>query len=182
MKGQVAAALKALAFDPEEAFKEGLAAYQTASPDKSEAAKLFAQAAALGHPGAQYYLAMIYERGAGVPRDLATALNWYRQSATNGYAEAAVVLGNYYHNGLEVKQDYAEAFVWYSVAAAEGDRLAAAFRNSVRRKLTAGQLAEAEKRVATILAGLPNAKENRGTVLRLRSLAPHFTGARTRPC
>ena len=161
LKGQVAAALKALAFDPEEAFKKGLVAYQTASPDKSEAAKLFSQAAALGHPGAQDYLAMIYERGAGVPRDLGTALNWYRQSATNGYAEAAVVLGNYYHNGLEVRQDYAEAFVWYSVAAAEGDRLAAAFLNSVRRKLTAGQLEEAGKRVATIVAGLPNVKENR---------------------
>ena len=63
---------------------------------------------------------MIYERGAGVPKDLAAALNWYRQSATNGYAEAAVVLGNYYSDGLEVKQDHAEAFVWYSVAAAEG--------------------------------------------------------------
>ena len=157
LKEQVAAALKAQAFDPARAFEEGLAAYQTASPDKSQAAKLFRQAAARGHAGAQYYLAMIYERGAGVPKDVAAALDWYRQSATNGYAEAAVVLGNYYSEGLEVKQDHAEAFVWYSVAAAEGHRLAEVFRNSARRKLTARQLAEAQKRVAAILASRPKA-------------------------
>ena len=60
-----------------------------------------------------------------------------------------------------MKQDYAEAFVWYSVAAAQGHRLAEVFRNSARRKLTAPQLAEAEKRVAAILASRPNADETR---------------------
>lgn len=155
LKAQVAAALKAQAFDPLEAFKAGLAAYQSMSPDKSQAAKLFRQAAARGHPGAQYYLAMIYERGAGVPKDMAAALDWYRQSATNGYAEAAVVLGNYYNEGLEVKRDFAAAFVWYSVAVAEGHRLAEAFRNGAGRKLTLPQLADAKERVAAILASRP---------------------------
>ena len=98
-----------------------------------------------GHPGAQYYLGMIYERGMGVPKDLAAALDWYRQSATNGCVEAAVVLGHYYSDGLEVKQDHAEAFVWYSVAATQGNRLAETFRNSARRKLTPQQLGEAEE-------------------------------------
>jgi hypothetical protein len=157
LKEQVAAVLRAQAFDAARAFEEGLAAYQASSPDMSQATKLFTQAAARGHPGAQYYLAMIYERGTGVPKDLATALNWYRASATNGFAEAAVVLGNYYNDGLEVKQDQPEAFVWYSVAAGEGHRLAPAFRNSARRKLTARQLAEAEARVAAILASRPKA-------------------------
>ena len=98
---------------------------------------------------------MIYERGAGVPKDLAAALDWYRQSATNGYAEAAVVLGNYYSEGLVVKQDHAEAFVWYGVSAAQGNRLAEVFRKGMQRKLTAEQVAEAEKRVAFILAHRP---------------------------
>jgi ankyrin repeat protein len=159
LKEQVATALRAQAFDPATAFKEGLAVYQEPSPDKSRAAKLFGQAAAHGHAGAQYYLAMIYERDMGVPRDVAAALNWYRQSATNGYLEAAVVLGNYYADGLTVKQDYAEAYVWYSVAAAQGHRLAEVFRNSARRKLAAPQLAGAEKRVAAILAHRPKTDE-----------------------
>jgi len=70
-----------------------------------------------------------------------------------------VVLGNYYADGLTVKQDYAEAYAWYSVAAAQGHRLARVFGDSARRKLTASQLAEAEKRVAAIRAGLPNTEE-----------------------
>jgi hypothetical protein len=155
LREQVATALRAQAFDPARAFEEGLAAYQGSSPDMSQVAKLFGQAAARGHAGAQYYLGMLYERGTGVPKDVGVALDWYRQSATNGYAEAAVVLGNYYNDGLEVKQDQAEAFVWYSVAAAEGHRLAPAFRNSAGRRLTAGQLAGAEARVAAILASRP---------------------------
>jgi len=164
LKEQVATALKAWAFDPAKAFAEGLAAYQAASPDMSTAAKLFKQAAARGHPGAQYYLAMIYERGAGVPKDLAVALDWYRQSATNGYAEAAAVLGNYYSEGLAVKQDYAEAFVWYSIAAAEGHRLAEVFRNGARLKLAVQELRKAEARVAAVLASRPKAGERPGSL------------------
>jgi hypothetical protein len=156
LKEQVAAALRVQAFDPGKSFKEGLAAYHEGSTDKSRAAKLFAQAAAHGHPSAQYYLAMIYESGAGIPKDMAAALNWYRQSATNGYADAAVVLGNYYSDGLVVRQDYTEAYVWYGVAASQGHRLAEVFRNSARRKLTGSQLAEANGRVAAILASRPN--------------------------
>jgi TPR repeat protein len=102
---------------------------------------------------------MICERGVGVPRDVAAALNWYRQSATNGFAEAGVTLGNYYSDGLEVKPDYVEAFVWYGVAAAQGNQLAVAFRNSMQRKLDAGQLAEAENRVAAVLAHRPPASK-----------------------
>jgi TPR repeat protein len=155
LKEQVATALRAQTFDPVKAFEEGLAAFQAESPDKSQAAKLFREAATRGHAGAQYYLAMIYERGMGVPKDVAAALDWYRQSATNGCAEAAVVLGNYYHDGLEVKQDYAEAFVWYSVAGAQGHKVAQAFRKSAKDKLTAQQLTEAQERVEAILANRP---------------------------
>ena len=89
------------------------------------------------------------------PKDVAAALNWYRQSATNGYAEAGMTLGNFYSDGLEAKPDYVEAFVWYGVAAGQGNRLAEVFRNGMRRKLDAGQLAEAEKRVAAILTHRP---------------------------
>lgn len=106
---------------------------------------------------------MIYERGAGVPKDLAVALDWYGQSATNGYAEAAVVLGNYYSEGLEVKQDHAEAYVWYSVAAAERQRLPEVFRDSARRELTAQQLENAETRIAAALASRPKAGETPGS-------------------
>ena len=155
LKEHVANALREQTLDASELFREGLAAYQTLSQDKAQAAKLFQQAADRGHAGAQYYLGMIYEKGAGVPKDIAAALNWYRQSVTNGYVEAGMTLGNFYSDGLDVKQDYVEAFVWYGVAAAQGNRLAEVFRKGAQRKLTPGQLAEAERRVAAILAHRP---------------------------
>jgi TPR repeat protein len=155
LKGQVAAALREETLDPAEAFKKGLMAYRTTSQDQSEAAKLFRQAAERGHPGAQYYLAMIYELGLGVPKDVAAAMDLYRQSATNGFTKAAAVLGHYYSDGVQVRPDYAEAFVWYSVAAAGGDRLAEVFRKSAQRKLTAQQSAQAQERVEAILASRP---------------------------
>jgi len=157
LKDQVANLLRGQALDADGVFKEALAAYQVPSSDKAQAARRFQQAADLGHAGAQYYLGMLYEKGTGVPKDMAAAINWYRQSATNGYAEAGVILGNFYSEGLRMQQDYVEAFVWYSVAAAEGHRLAEAFRKGVQRKLTMpAQLAEAEKRVRVILAHLPH--------------------------
>jgi hypothetical protein len=155
LKGQVASLLGGQTLDADTVFKEALALYQTLSSDKAQAARLFQQAAVHGHAGAQYYLGMIYEQGAGVPKDVAAALNWYRQSATNGYVEAGMTLGNFYSDGLEVKPDYVEAFVWYGVAAAQGNRMAGALRNGMQRKLDAGQLAEAGKRVAAILAQQP---------------------------
>jgi TPR repeat protein len=155
LRAQVANALGQQAVDVAQLFREGLAAYQTLSQDKAQAAKLFQQAADRGHAGAQYYLGMSYERGAGVPKDVAAALNWYRRSATNGCPEAGVTLGNFYSDGLEAKQDYAEAYVWYGVAAAQGNRLAEVFRRGAQRKLSAAQFAEAEKRVAAILAHHP---------------------------
>jgi hypothetical protein len=159
LKDQVANMLRGQALDADAVFKQALALYQTPSSDMAQTARLFQQAADHGHAGAQYYLGMIYERGVGVPRDVAAALNWYRQSATNGFAEAGVTLGNYYSDGLEVKPDYVEAFVWYGVAAAQGNQLAVAFRNSMQRKLDAGQLAEAENRVAAVLAHRPPASK-----------------------
>ena len=159
LKDRVAAALQAHVADPAKAFKDGVAAYQNSLLGKTAAAKLFAQAAAQGHPGAQYFLGMMYEKGEGVPKDMTIALRYYSQSATNGYDEAAATLGNYYSEGLAVKQDYAEAFVWFSVAAAHHHRMAEMLRNSTERKLTERQLADASKRVAAILAAMPPAPD-----------------------
>ena len=61
-------------------------------------------------------------------------------------------LGNIYSEGLDVTQDYVEAFIWFGAAAAQGDKVADAFRNVAGRKLSPGRLAEAEGRLAGVLA------------------------------
>jgi ankyrin repeat protein len=160
LKEQVAIALQAQAADPVKAFKDGVSAYQNSLLGKSEAAKLFVQAAEHGHSGAQYFLGMMYEKGEGVPKDITIALRYYTQSATNGYDEAAATLGHFYSDGIGVNQDYVEAYVWYGVAAARHHRMAGALRNGAQRKLTERELAAAKKRVAAILEAMPPESSN----------------------
>ena len=155
LKQHVAAALQEQLIDRAQAFRDGLKTYQNSLMGKAEAARLFNQAAERGHPGAQYFLGMMHEKGEGVPKDRTLALSYYTQSATNGYDEAAMTLGNLYNDGIGVKQDYAEAFVWFSVAAARHHRFAEMFRNRAEGKLTTQDLAKAKKRVADLLKTIP---------------------------
>jgi TPR repeat protein len=118
--------------------------------DDEQAAKLFRKAAELGHPGGQYFLGRCFEKGRGVGKDMTEALRWYRRAGENGVSEACLALGNLYSEGFSVPQDQTEAFIWYSLAATKGDPIAEAFRNGARRKLSAEQLAQATKRLATM--------------------------------
>ena len=56
--------------------------------DLAQARLLYEQAAAGGSPAAMTNLGIIYENGAGVPRDLAAAQSWYAKAAEGGNAEA----------------------------------------------------------------------------------------------
>lgn len=148
LKARLTAALQNLAVDPNQVATLGLELYR--NEQYEPAAKLFQEAAAQGHPAAQFMLGLQYETGKGLPRDPAAALAWYGRSAAAGYAPAAMTLGNLYSDGISVKQDLLESFVWYSVAAARGDKIAEALRKGLQRKLTPEQLAEGVKRAAQI--------------------------------
>jgi len=135
-------------------FQEAMKLFQGegVAQDDEQAAKLFRKAAELGHPGGQYFLGLCFEKGRGVAKDMTEALKWYRRAGENGVSEACLALGNLYSEGFSVPQDQAEAFIWYSLAATKGDPIAEAFRNGARRKLSAEQLAQATKRLATMQA------------------------------
>jgi localization factor PodJL len=56
--------------------------------DTTEAARWFAQAAALGLSDSQFNLAVLYERGDGVPQSLVDSYKWYAIAATDGDVES----------------------------------------------------------------------------------------------
>ena len=58
-----------------------------------DAARWFAKAAALGLPDSQFNLAILYEKGDGVPQSLADAFKWYAIAAAAGDAESAMRMG-----------------------------------------------------------------------------------------
>ena len=78
-------------------------------------------------------------------RDYATAVRLNRPLAEQGNANAQYNLGTFYDNGLGVPQDKVRAYMWFSLSAAQGREGAAAFRDLIARRMTAAQIAEAQK-------------------------------------
>lgn len=73
-----------------------------------------------GDPAAMGILGLLYEKGAGCPKNLDKALNWLTQGAKKGDAAAENNLGFLYFQGMGVKEDDLEAFRWFKKAAVQG--------------------------------------------------------------
>lgn len=109
--------------------------------DTSETRK----AAERGDAGAQASLGGFYHVGYGVPQDKQEAVRWWRKAAERGDAKAQWLLGGAYAEGNGVPQDLARAYAWLNLAAAQGNKLAVAVKDKLRPKMTAKQVAEAQK-------------------------------------
>jgi localization factor PodJL len=88
-------------------------------PNWTEAARWFALAASAGLAPAQYRLAVLYERGEGVAKDLGMAKSWYQRAAEQGNVKAMHNLAVAVSRESE-SADYALAAKWYREAAAYG--------------------------------------------------------------
>lgn len=88
--------------------------------DASGAARLMKQAADAGDARAANRLAKMYERGEGVPRDLAQARRLTEQAAQRGNRQAMHNLGVYYAEGEGAQQDFGRAAENFRRAARKG--------------------------------------------------------------
>ena len=124
--------------------------------DPAEAARLYRQAAARGHAGAQVNLGRLYRDGRGVRQDDAAAVRWYQRAADQGHPFAQFNLALMYRAGDGVAQDDVAAHMWLSLAAARlaGDEREAAAaararavdsRAALERRMSPGQVAAAER-------------------------------------
>ncbi|GAB4190758.1 MAG: hypothetical protein Tsb002_18970 [Wenzhouxiangellaceae bacterium] len=80
----------------------------------------FQMAAERGADNAQRALGQRYQRGDGVPRDLAKARYWLEQAAAQDNADALNQLGDNFHDGVGVAVDYRQALLHYHRAAQQG--------------------------------------------------------------
>lgn len=88
--------------------------------DRSDFKTAFAQFKPLaesGNPEAQYYLSLLYERGGGVKRDDAIALQWLRKSIDGGSTPAVWKMGWRYGRGIGITKDTSEAWKCFFKAA-----------------------------------------------------------------
>jgi TPR repeat protein len=74
-----------------------------------------------GDAKAQNLLGVMYEKGEGVPVNLAQAAQWYRRAADQQYATAQNNLGWMYATGRGVTRSDVEAVQWYQRAAQQGE-------------------------------------------------------------
>ena len=118
--------------------------------DYANALRLYRPLAAAGNPDAQVNLGYMVDEGLGVSRDYGEAVRWYRFAADQGQPQGMNNLANMYRDGVGVQQDYVQAHLWFDLAAgrfsADEKRAAAAKdRDNVAAKMTAQQIAEAQR-------------------------------------
>ncbi len=120
--------------------------------DDTEAVRWYRRAAEQGHASAQFNLGVMYANGEGVPQDYTEAVQWYRRAAEQGHASAQSNLGLMYEFGRGVTLGPVRAHKWFNLAAArfpasDKDRreIAVSGRDRVAKRLTAAQLAEAQR-------------------------------------
>jgi TPR repeat protein len=113
--------------------------------DYKEAARWFRLAAEQGHASAQFNLGFMYDNGQGEPQDYKEAVKWDRLAAEQGNEAAQNNLGRMYPEGLGVPRDYIQAHMWFNLAGVNNDATAIENRDMVARKMTPGQIAEAQR-------------------------------------
>ena len=108
--------------DPVTLYNRGVRLYRgdATVQDFATAAKLFREAADLGHSGAQHNLAVFYLNGFGVDKNVEQAAVLLRKAAEQGLAEAQFKLASLYATGVGLTQDLHQAAAWVRKAAEQG--------------------------------------------------------------
>ena len=116
----------------------------------AEAVKWYRLSARQGFAEAQSNLGFMYDNGTGVPEDDTEAVKWFRFAADQGLDRAQHNLGLMYANGKGVPQDDVLAYAWWNLATAQGNELASEYKDQLRTRMTANQIARARELSATL--------------------------------
>lgn len=92
--------------------------------DMDKALAYYRQSAEGSYPNAYMLLAMIYQKGDGVPQDDVAAATWFRKFAETGNASGQFYLAEVLAEGRGVEKDEASAFGWFGKSAAQGNEYA----------------------------------------------------------
>ena len=119
--------------------------YRVVTRNHPEAARWYRKAAEQGLADAQNSLGTMYHYGQGIPQDFREAARWYRKAAEQGLTQAQFLLGVMYLYGQGIPQDYVQAHKWLHIASALGYQDAKKLWEEAEKKMTAQQIAEAQK-------------------------------------
>lgn len=88
--------------------------------DIDKALELLQQAASENVPGALFDLAVCYEKGEGLTKNLRTAMEYYLRAALNGDDQSVYEVGRGYHYGIGFEKDRKLSEIWFDRAEALG--------------------------------------------------------------
>jgi hypothetical protein len=100
-------------------FEKGLDYYDKGK--FSEAFSTWEKLANNGHLGSQFNLAVLYEQGVGVSKDLQQAAKWYRKAAEQKDINAQFALAKMFEQGIGVDKNLGEARKWFSRVISNSD-------------------------------------------------------------
>ena len=104
-------------------FAEGFAAAQRG--DYLDALVFWQPLATLGYAPAQHNVALMYQRGLGVPAKPELAVSWFTKAADAGYVQSMNQLAAWFETGgYGMQPDAARSLKWYKASAAAGDKWA----------------------------------------------------------
>lgn len=115
--------------------------------DRAQAEAWYKRAATKGNVKAMHNLAVLSANQNDQSPDYTTAAQWFEQAAKRGLADSQFNLAILYENGLGVSKDLKQAYMWISLAAQDKDADAVRRQGSLRSKLTAKDLSEAERMI-----------------------------------
>ncbi|MBO6783709.1 MAG: sel1 repeat family protein [Alphaproteobacteria bacterium] len=102
-------------------FAAGAAHARSEAPSGyTDTLRWYHEQARAGNPTAQFLLAIKYETGTDVPRDLARAADLYEKAARQGHADAQFKIATFLETGSGVARDDDAARTWYRAAALNG--------------------------------------------------------------
>ena len=104
-------------------FAEGFAAAQRG--DYLDALVYWQPLASLGYAPAQHNVALMYQRGLGVPAKPDLAVTWFTKAADGGYVQSMNQLAAWFETGgYGLAPDLQRSLQWYRKSAAAGDKWA----------------------------------------------------------
>lgn len=113
-----------------------------------ERAKIwYRRASEKGHAKAMHNLAVLLSSGDNP--DMLQAARWFREAAERNLADSQYNLAMLNEAGQGIPKNLAEAFKWYALAFRSGDTEAGKRLEIVRRQMSKGEVASAEKAVQT---------------------------------
>jgi TPR repeat protein len=121
--------------------------------DDAQALAWYRKAAEHGNAPAQRTVGEFLQKGRGVTADAREAARWYQRAADGDDLRAQYELGQLYFTGAGVARDYIAAYVWFMLAAdqtplPDNRKALLELRNIAGARLTAEQVADAERRAA----------------------------------